>query len=230
VKRSYQGVMNFETMAAQIKDEAEFLREQYPKLSNNFGTPYLADTLNRLYLEKVRISWPTINDWILVHQARFASLDIEDKEGTILQILSKTFCRSRKLKSAEIQKTFEESFSRISDGIGPLTGLSKSHIQAAVNSAAGQKKPLVTVFDVLAKKQIGPLREPSLDYVRLVVKELQEIAKSSLAELLQTLLVSQNCIGEIGKVFKELLKERVQLSNGLVLVSRQTSRSFTRKP
>jgi hypothetical protein len=128
VNRSYQDVVNFKTMAAQIKDEAEFLREQYPMLSNKFETPYLADILNCLYLEKVRISWPTINDWILMHQAHLASLDIEDKEETILQILSKfsaTYCRSRKLKSAEIQKTFEESFSRISDRIGPLTGLSK---------------------------------------------------------------------------------------------------------
>jgi hypothetical protein len=64
VDHSYQDVINFKAMAAQIKDKADFLQEQYPKLSNKFGTPYLAINLNRLsnQPEKVRISWPTIND------------------------------------------------------------------------------------------------------------------------------------------------------------------------
>jgi hypothetical protein len=52
VNRSYQDVMNFKTMAAQNKDEAELLWEHYPILSNKCGTPYLADTSNRLYLEQ----------------------------------------------------------------------------------------------------------------------------------------------------------------------------------
>jgi hypothetical protein len=41
--------MNFKTIAAQIKDEDEFC-----------GIPYLIDTLNRLDLEQIKISWPTI--------------------------------------------------------------------------------------------------------------------------------------------------------------------------
>jgi hypothetical protein len=57
---------------------------------------------------------------------------------------------------------------------------------------------LVTAFDVLVKKQVGLLKEQSLDYVRLV-KELQKIAGSSLAELLQTSLVFQSCIGKSAK-------------------------------
>jgi dynamin 1-like protein len=225
--------MNFKTMAAQIKDEAEFLREQYPKLSNKCGTPYLADTLNRLYLEQIRISWPTIretiNDQILLNQACLASLDIEDKEGNFLQILLKfsaTYCRSRKLKSAEIQKTSEESFSRTLDRIGSLTGLSKLHIQAAIKSAAGQKSSLVTAFQKLAKKEIELLKEPSLNCVRFVVKKVQEIAG----------VLSLDCKAT-SPVFKELFKERVQLSNGLVEKllesdirgSRQASRRLTRK-
>jgi hypothetical protein len=40
VNRSYQNVMNFKTIAAQIKDEDEFLRE----VRNKCGTPYLANT------------------------------------------------------------------------------------------------------------------------------------------------------------------------------------------
>jgi hypothetical protein len=75
---------------------------------------------------------------------------------------------------------------------------------------------LVTAFDVLAKKQIGLLKEPSLDCVRFVVKELQEIAGSSLAELQGDIARFPKLRREIGQVFKDLLKERVQLSNGLV--------------
>jgi hypothetical protein len=108
---------------------------------------------------------------------------IEDKEGTLLQILSKfsaTYCRSRNFKSFEIQKTSEESFRCVSDGIGSLTELSKSHIQAAtIQAQLDRKNPFVTAFDVLVKEQIGLLKEPSLNRMRLVVKELQENAGSN---------------------------------------------------
>jgi hypothetical protein len=114
--------------------------------------------------------------------ARLVSLDIEDKKGTLLQILSKfskfSYCHSRKLKTVEIMKNFEEFFSCTLNGIGPLTELNKSHIQAAIKSAVEQKNPLVTAFDVLAKKQLGLLKEPSLNCVHLVVKEVQKIAGS----------------------------------------------------
>ncbi len=39
----------------------------------------------------------------------------------------------------------------------------------------------MTAFGVLAKKQIGLLKEPSLSCVRFVVKEVQGIAGNSLA-------------------------------------------------
>jgi hypothetical protein len=55
------------------------------------------------------------------------------------------------------------------DRIGSLTALSKLHIQAAIKSAAGQKSSLVTAFEKLAKKDIGLLKEPSLNCVRFVV-------------------------------------------------------------
>jgi hypothetical protein len=68
----------------------------------------------------------------------------------------------------------------------------------------------------LAKKQIGLLKEPSLNCVHLVVKEVQEIAGISLAELKGDIARFPKLRREISQVFKELLKERVQLSNGLV--------------
>jgi hypothetical protein len=224
--------MYFKTMAAQIKDEAEFLREQYPKLSNNFGTPYLADTLNRLYLEKVRTSWPTINDWILVHQARFASLVSnfqKTKKELSFEILGHL------LSLQETQKRRDpEDFRGI---FQPHFGWDRStHRAQQIAYSSGRQQRSWTekaIGDGLrfAGQETDRTFEGTIPGLRAFGrKEPQEIAKSSLAELLQTLLVSQNCIGEIGKVLKELLKERVQLSNGLVLVSRQTSRSFTRKP
>jgi dynamin 1-like protein len=202
VNRSYQDVVNFKTMAAQIKDEAEFLREQYPMLSNKCGTPYLADTLNRLYLEQVRIAWPTIkshiNDQILVN--------LDDNEGTILEILAKfriTYCRSRKFKNAEIQKNSEESFSSTLDEIGPLTGLNRSHIQAAIISTAGKKDPLIMAFKFLVKKQIDLFTEPSLDCVKIVVEEMQEIAKNCTAELEGDIARFPKLRREIGQAMKE---------------------------
>ncbi len=215
VNRSYQDVVNFKTMAAQIKDEAEFLREQYPMLSNKSGTPYLADTLNRLYLEQVRIAWPTIKS----HISDQILVNLDDKEGTLLEILAKfriTYCRSRKFKNAEIQKNSQESFSSTLDEIGPLTGLNKSHIQAAINSHAGKKDPLIMAFKFLVKKQIDLLTEPSLDCVRMVVEEMQEIAKNCTAELQGDIARFPKLRREIGQAMKELIDERMQVLNGLV--------------
>jgi hypothetical protein len=90
--------------------------ENIPCYPTSSSRPYLADTLNCLYLEQVRISWPMIRKTIRWFDPR-----------------------PSKLKSDEIQETSDEYFRRILNGIDPFSGLSKSYIQATIKSAAGQK-------------------------------------------------------------------------------------------
>lgn len=198
VNRSQQDIMDKKTIEDQLKDEAAFLQRKYPTLATRNGTPYLGKTLNRLLMHHIRDCLPELKTRVNVMSSQFQSLlnsygeDVTDKSQTLLQIITKfasSYCSTIEGTSRNIETTelcggaricyiFHETFGRTLDSIHPLAGLTKMDILTAIRNATGPRPALFVPevsFELLVKRQIRRLEEPSLRCVELIHEEMQRI-------------------------------------------------------
>lgn len=198
VNRSQQDIMDKKSIEDQLKDEAAFLQRKYPTLATRNGTPYLAKTLNRLLMHHIRDCLPELKTRVNVMSSQFQSLlnsygeDVTDKSQTLLQIITKfasAYCSTIEGTSRNIETTelcggaricyiFHETFGRTLDSIHPLAGLTKMDILTAIRNATGPRPALFVPevsFELLVKRQIRRLEEPSLRCVELIHEEMQRI-------------------------------------------------------
>lgn len=86
---------------------------------------------------------------------------------------------------------FHETFGKTLDSIHPLTGLSKMDILTAIRNATGPRPALFVPevsFELLVKRQIRRLEEPSLRCVELIHEEMQRIIQHCGTEVQQEML------------------------------------------
>lgn len=96
-----------------------------------------------------------------------------DVVGTARNIETTELCGG-----ARICYIFHETFGRTLDGIDPLQGLTTLDILTAIRNATGPRPALFVPevsFELLVKRQIRRLEEPSLRCVELVHEEMQRI-------------------------------------------------------
>ncbi|KAB7495513.1 Dynamin-1-like protein [Armadillidium nasatum] len=200
VNRSQQDIIDDKSIKESLKDEAAFLQRRYPTLANRNGTPYLAKTLNRLLMHHIRDCLPELKTRVTMMMSQFQSLlssygdDVQDKAQTLLQIITKfnaAYCQTIEGTSRNIETTelcggaricyiFHETFGRTLDGIHPLAGLTQMDILTAMRNATGPRPALFVPevsFELLVKRQINRLCEPSLRCVELVHEEMQRIVQ-----------------------------------------------------
>lgn len=198
VNRSQMDINNKKDISEAIKDECSFLQRKYPALANRNGTPYLAKTLNRLLMHHIRDCLPDLKTRVNVMtsqtQQMLASFGepVEDKSQTLLQIITKfasDYCAtiegtakniatSELCGGARICYIFHETFGRTLDGIDPLGGLRTIDILTAIRNATGPRPALFVPevsFELLVKRQIRRLEEPSIRCIELVHEEMQRI-------------------------------------------------------
>lgn len=131
--------------------------------------------------------------------------DISDKSKTLLQIITKfasAYCSTIEGTARNIETTelcggaricyiFHETFGRTLDFIHPLTGLTKMDILTAIRNANGPRPALFVPevsFELLVKRQIRRLEEPSLRCVELIHEEMQRIIQHCGSEVQQEML------------------------------------------
>lgn len=198
VNRSQQDIMNKKCIEEALKDEAAFLQRKYPTIATRNGTPYLAKTLNRMLMHHIRDCLPDLKTRVNVMVSQFQSIinsygdDVSDKSQTLLQIITKfasSYCSTIEGTARNIETTelcggaricyiFHETFGRTLDSIHPLSGLTKMDILTAIRNATGPRPALFVPevsFELLVKRQIRRLEEPSLRCVELVHEEMQRI-------------------------------------------------------
>ncbi|OXB58441.1 hypothetical protein ASZ78_012879 [Callipepla squamata] len=198
VNRSQLDINNKKSVADSIRDEYGFLQKKYPSLANRNGTKYLARTLNRLLMHHIRDCLPELKTRINVLAAQYQSLlnsygePVEDKSATLLQLITKfatEYCNtiegtakyietSELCGGARICYIFHETFGRTLESVDPLGGLNTIDILTAIRNATGPRPALFVPevsFELLVKRQIKRLEEPSLRCVELVHEEMQRI-------------------------------------------------------
>ncbi|XP_066489426.1 dynamin-1-like protein isoform X3 [Tiliqua scincoides] len=239
VNRSQLDINNKKIVADSIRDEYAFLQKKYPSLANRNGTKYLARTLNRLLMHHIRDCLPELKTRINVLAAQYQSLlnsygePVDDKSATLLQLITKfatEYCNtiegtakyietSELCGGARICYIFHETFGRTLESVDPLGGLNTIDILTAIRNATGPRPALFVPevsFELLVKRQIKRLEEPSLRCVELVHEEMQRIIQHCSNYSTQELLRFPKLHDAIVEVVTSLLRRRLPVTNEMV--------------
>ncbi|KAJ0069174.1 hypothetical protein NL108_003093, partial [Boleophthalmus pectinirostris] len=240
VNRSQLDINQKKAVADSIHDEYAFLQKKYPSLANRNGTKYLARTLNRLLMHHIRDCLPELKTRINVLAAQYQSLlngygePVEDKSATLLQLITKfaaEYCNTiegtaKYIETAElcggarICYIFHETFGRTLESVDPLGGLTTIDVLTAIRNATVWPKTCFIVpevsFELLVKRQIKRLEEPSLRCVELVHEEMQRIIQHCSIYSTQELLRFPKLHDAIVEVVTSLLRKRLPVTNEMV--------------
>ncbi|XP_016306576.1 LOW QUALITY PROTEIN: dynamin-1-like protein [Sinocyclocheilus anshuiensis] len=239
LNRSQLDINNKKSVADSIRDEHAFLQKKYPSLANRNGTKYLARTLNRLLMHHIRDCLPELKTRINVLAAQYQSLlssygePVEDMSSTLLQLITKfatEYCNTiegtaKYIETAElcggarICYIFHETFGRTLESVDPLGGLTTIDVLTAIRNATGPRPALFVPevsFELLVKRQVKRLEEPSLRCVELVHEEMQRIIQHCSNYSTQELLRFPKLHDAIVEVVTSLLRKRLPVTNEMV--------------
>ncbi|XP_015274948.1 PREDICTED: dynamin-1-like protein [Gekko japonicus] len=239
VNRSQHDINSSKSISESLRDEQGFLQKRYPSLANRNGTRYLAKTLNRLLMHHIRDCLPELKTRVNVLTAQYQSVlqsygqPIEDKNATLLQIITKfatEYCNTiegtaRNIETSELCGgarmcyIFHETFGRTLESIDPLAGLTMLDILTAIRNATGPRPALFVPevsFELLVRRQIKRLEEPSLRCVELVHEELQRIIQHCSTYNTQELLRFPKLHEAIVEVVTGVLRRRLPITNEMV--------------
>nr|XP_022300336.1 dynamin-1-like protein [Crassostrea virginica] len=253
VNRSQADINSQKEMSESMKDEATFLQRRYPSIASRHGSQYLARTLNRLLMHHIRDCLPELKARVNVSIAQFQSLlnsfgePVEDKSQLLLQIITRfatAYCSTIEGNSKNIETSelcggaricyiFHETFGRTLESVNPLGGLTPLDILTAIRNATGPRPALFVPevsFELLVKRQIRRLEEPSLRCVELVHEEMQRIIQHCGTQ--QEMLRFPKLHEKIVDVVTNLLRRRLQPTNSMVqnLVAIELSYINTKHP
>lgn len=239
VNRSQHDINTQKSLEDSMKDEHAFLQRHYPSLASRAGSRYLAKTLSRLLMHHIRDCLPELKTRVTVLSAQYqAQLNsygqpVEDHSATLLQIVTKfasDYCNTIEGTARYIQTSelcggarmcyiFHETFGRTLQSIDPLGGLTELDILTAIRNATGPRPALFVPevsFELLVKRQIKRLEEPSLRCVELVHEELQRIIQHCTSFSTQELLRFPKLHDSIVEVVTGLLRKRLPITNEMV--------------
>ncbi|CAF3703427.1 unnamed protein product [Rotaria sp. Silwood1] len=237
VNRSQEDIHKKKPIDEALRYESVFLQKTYPSIANRNGTSFLAKTLNRLLMYHIRDCLPSLKTRINQMISHFQTLinsfgePIEDKGRLLLQIITNfasNYCAtiegtaknievSELCGGARICYIFHEIFAHTLDSIHPLDNLTTFDILTAIRNAAGSKPALFVPevsFELLVKRQIKRLEDPSLRCVELVHEELQRIIQHCGAQ--QEFIRFPRLHEKIVDVVTHLLRRRLPETNRMV--------------
>uniref|UniRef100_A0A0R3S4Y2 dynamin GTPase n=1 Tax=Elaeophora elaphi TaxID=1147741 RepID=A0A0R3S4Y2_9BILA len=239
VNRSQADIMSKKSIDDCLRDEQSFLQRKYPTLASRNGIPYLSKTLNRLLMHHIRECLPQLKMRVNVLMAQCQTLlnsygePVQDYGSTLLQIITRFATAytttiegtSRNIETSElcggarICYIFHETFGRVLESIDPLGDLTQLDILTAIRNATGPRPALFVPevsFELLVKKQIRRLEEPSLRCVELVHEELQRIVQHCGIHTQQEMQRFPRLYDKINEVVSNVLKSRLKPTNEIV--------------
>ncbi|CAJ0603038.1 unnamed protein product [Cylicocyclus nassatus] len=239
VNRSQQAIIDNKPIADAIRDEQSFLHRKYPTLASRNGTPYLAKKLNLLLMHHIRNCLPALKARVsIMHSQCQADLQafgepVDDKSRTLLQIITRFATAytstiegtARNIETTElcggarICFIFHETFGKSLECVNPLENLTEMDILTAIRNATGPRPALFVpevAFELLVKRQIQRLEEPSLRCVELVHEEMQRMVKHCGLTTQQEMQRFPRLYDKINEVVSGVLKSRLRPTNEMV--------------
>ncbi|KAK1418266.1 hypothetical protein QVD17_27409 [Tagetes erecta] len=213
VNRSQEDIMRNRTIKDALVAEEKFFRGRpvYNDLINHCGVPQLAKKLNQILVQHIKKVLPGLKSRIsatLVSVAKeHASYGeiTESKAGMgalLLNILSKyseafssmiegkyeEMSTSELFGGARIHYIFQSIFVKTLEEVDPCEGLTDDDIRTAIQNATGPRSALFVPevpFEVLIRRQIARLLDPSVQCARFVYDELVKMSHHCMVNELQ---------------------------------------------
>ncbi|XP_034903088.1 dynamin-related protein 3A isoform X2 [Populus alba] len=225
VNRSQEDIILNRSIKDALAAEEKFFRSRpvYNGLADRCGVPQLAKKLNQILVQHIKSILPGLKSRIssaLVSVAKeHASYGeiTESKAGQgtlILNILSKyseafssmiegrneEMSTSELAGGARIHYIFQSIFVKSLEEVDPCEDLTDGDIQTIIQNATGPRTPLFVPevpFEVLIRKQIARLLDPSLQCARFIYNELIKISHHCLVNELQRFPVLRKRMDEV---------------------------------
>ncbi|KAJ6823565.1 dynamin-related protein 3A-like [Iris pallida] len=235
VNRSQEDINKNLSIKDALAREENFFRNQpvYHGLSNCCGIPHLAKKLNQILVLHIRTVLPGLksrinSQLVAVAKAAAAYGDIaESKAGQgvkLLNILTK-YCeaftsmvegKNNEMSTAElsggarIHYIFQSIFVKSLEEVDPCDEVTDEDIRMAIQNATGPRSALFVPevpFEVLVRRQISRLLDPSLQCAKFIYDELIKMSHRCLAGELQRFPVLRKCMDDvIGKFLRDALQ------------------------
>ncbi|XP_042978525.1 dynamin-related protein 3A isoform X2 [Carya illinoinensis] len=235
INRSQEDIMLNRSIKDAIVAEEKFFRSRpvYNGLADRCGVPQLAKKLNQILVQHIKAVLPGLKSRIssaLVSMAKeHASYGeiTESKAGQgalLLNILSKyseafssivegkneEMSTSELSGGARIHYIFQSIFVKSLEEVDPCEDLTDDDIRTAIQNSTGTRSALFAPevpFEVLVRRQIARLLDPSLQCARFIYDELMKISHRCLVNELQRFPVLRKRMDEvIGNFLREGLE------------------------
>ncbi|KAH7836277.1 hypothetical protein Vadar_034283 [Vaccinium darrowii] len=235
VNRSQEDIMLNRSIKDALVAEEKFFRSRpvYSDLADGCGVPQLAKKLNQILVQHIKTVLPGLKSRIsaaLVSVAKeHASYGeiTESKAGQgalLLNILSKyseafssmiegkneEMSTSELSGGARIHYIFQSIFVKSLEEVDPCEDLTDEDIRTAIQNATGPKSALFVPeipFEVLVRRQIARLLDPSLQCARFIYDELIKMSHRCMVNELQRFPVLRKRMDEvIGNFLREGLE------------------------
>lgn len=238
MNRSQLDINNKKSIQAALRDEALFFQKNYPALASRNGTPYLSRTLNKLLMHHIRNCLPELKSRVNTMTSQYQHLlqsygePVEDKGPMLLQLITRfasSYCAiiegtARDIETSElcggarICYIFHDIFGRTLEIMDAMEGLATRDILTAIRNATGPRPALFVPeisFELLVKRQIRRLEEPSLRCVELVHEEMQRIVQHAFTQVMEVKRFPR-LHDKIVEVVINLLQRRLPSTNEMV--------------
>ncbi|XP_072969739.1 dynamin-related protein 3A-like [Typha angustifolia] len=245
VNRSQQDINFNRSIKDALAFEENFFRNQpvYHGLSHCCGVPQLAKKLNQILVQHIRTVLPGLKSRIsgqLTAVAKELAVYgdvVESKAGQgakLLNILAK-YCeafssmvegKNEELSTAElsggarIHYIFQSIFVKCLEEVDPCDDITEEDIRMAIQNSTGPRSALFVPevpFEVLVRRQIARLLDPSLQCAKFIYDELIKMSHRCLANELQQFPVLRRCMDEvIGKFLREGLQPAEAMINHMI--------------
>ncbi|XP_057977621.1 dynamin-related protein 3A [Malania oleifera] len=235
VNRSQEDILLNRSIKDALVAEEKFFRSRpvYNGLTDRCGVPQLAKRLNQILVQHIKAVLPGLKSRIstdLVSVAKeYASYgeiaESKPAQGTLLlNILSKfseafssmlegkneEMSTSELSGGARIHYIFQSIFVKSLEEVDPCEDLTDEDIRTAIQNATGPKSALFVPevpFEVLIRRQIARLLDPSLQCARFIYDELIKISHRCMVSELQRFPVLRKRMDEVtGNFLREGLE------------------------
>ncbi|KAK8916117.1 Dynamin-related protein 3A [Platanthera zijinensis] len=235
INRSQQDINFNRSIKDALANEEMFFRQQpvYHGLSHCCGIPQLAKKLNQILIQHIKTVLPGLksrinSQLVSVAKEHAAYGDVVDSKAgqgvKLLNILTK-YCeaftsmiegKNNELSTTElsggarIYYIFQSIFVKCLEDVDPCSDITDEDIRMAIQNATGPKSALFVPdvpFEVLVRRQIGRLLDPSLQCAKFIYDELMKMSHHCLANELHLYPILKKYMDEIiGNFLREGLE------------------------
>ncbi|CAE6161362.1 unnamed protein product [Arabidopsis arenosa] len=241
VNRCQEDILLNRTVKEALVAEEKFFRSRpaYHGLTDRLGIPQLAKKLNQILVQHIKVLLPDLKSRIsnaLVatakeHQSYGEITESRAGQGALLLNFLSKYCeaysslldgKSEEMSTSElsggarIHYIFQSIFVKSLEEVDPCEDLTDDDIRTAIQNATGPRSALFVPdvpFEVLVRRQISRLLDPSLQCARFIFDELIKISHRCMMNELQRFPVLRKRMDE---VIGDFLREGLEPSEAMI--------------